>query len=74
MFTEDERKVLSLLAAGHSDDEAARRLHWSRRSFERRVHAAVHKLGARTRFQAGFLLARSGWLDEEEVSDCGRTS
>lgn len=62
--TRDERRLLSLLAEGATDEIAAARLGWSRRTLERRLKAAMEKLGALSRLQAGVLLAQAGWLDD----------
>ncbi|TDD92150.1 transcriptional regulator [Actinomadura darangshiensis] len=47
--------VLTLLAAGLTDDAIARRLSISTRTVQRRVRDLCDRLGARTRFQAGAL-------------------
>ena len=62
--TEEERAVASLLVTGMTDEMAARRLGLSRRTFRRRLKALMDKLGARSRFQAGFMLAETGWTTE----------
>lgn len=62
--TDEERAVASLLVTGMTDEMAARRLGLSRRTFRRRLKALMDKLGARSRFQAGFMLAETGWATE----------
>jgi DNA-binding NarL/FixJ family response regulator len=62
--TDEERAVASLLVTGMTDEMAARRLGLSRRTFRRRLKALMDKLGARSRFQAGFMLAETGWTNE----------
>jgi DNA-binding NarL/FixJ family response regulator len=62
--TDEERAVASLLVTGMTDEMAARRLGLSRRTFRRRLKALMDKLGARSRFQAGFMLAETGWTSE----------
>lgn len=62
--TDEERAVASLLVTGMTDEMAARRLGLSRRTFRRRLKALMDKLGARSRFQAGFMLAETGWTTE----------
>lgn len=62
--TDEERAVASLLVTGMTDEMAARRLGLSRRTFRRRLKALMDKLGARSRFQAGFMLAATGWATE----------
>jgi DNA-binding NarL/FixJ family response regulator len=64
--TEEERAVASLLVTGMTDEMAARRLGLSRRTFRRRLKALMDKLGARSRFQAGFMLAETGWASERQ--------
>ncbi|MDQ3916806.1 MAG: LuxR C-terminal-related transcriptional regulator [Actinomycetota bacterium] len=56
--------MASLLVTGMTDEMAARRLGLSRRTFRRRLKALMDKLGARSRFQAGFMLAETGWTNE----------
>lgn len=62
--TRDERRLMVLLAEGLTDERVAAKLGWSRRTLDRRLRAAMTKLGARSRLQAGVLLVRAGWLDE----------
>ncbi|MGP4027017.1 winged helix-turn-helix transcriptional regulator [Actinomadura sp. 3N407] len=50
--------VLTMLAAGLTDDAIARRLAISTRTVQRRVREICDRLGARTRFQAGVLSTR----------------
>jgi DNA-binding CsgD family transcriptional regulator len=59
--TEDERRILSLLALGLSDDAIARQLGIGLRTVQRRVQALLVRLGAGSRFQAGVLAADRGW-------------
>ena len=59
--TEDERRILSLLAVGLSDDAIARQLGIGLRTVQRRVQALLVRLGAGSRFQAGVLAADRGW-------------
>ncbi|MDO5627135.1 MAG: helix-turn-helix transcriptional regulator [Mobilicoccus sp.] len=54
--------ILSMLAAGATDATMAARAGLSQRTVERRVSALMTQLGAATRFQAGVLAARRGWL------------
>ena len=61
--TDEERAVASLLVTGMTDEMAARRLGLSRRTFRRRLKALMDTLGARSRFQAGFMLAETGWAE-----------
>jgi DNA-binding CsgD family transcriptional regulator len=59
-----ERALLSLLWAGSTDETAAARLGVSVRTVRRMVAALMHRLGARSRFQAGAKAADRGWLVE----------
>jgi DNA-binding Lrp family transcriptional regulator len=56
--------LLTLLAAGAKDETIARQLGISPRTVTRRVAELLDQLGARTRFHAGVLAARNGWLIE----------
>ncbi|MFJ5221221.1 LuxR C-terminal-related transcriptional regulator [Streptomyces sp. NPDC088354] len=60
-LTEDERRILSLLAVGLSDEAIARQLGIGLRTVQRRVQALLVRLGAASRFQAGVLAAGRGW-------------
>jgi DNA-binding NarL/FixJ family response regulator len=62
-LTPQERKLLSLLAAGSTDESAGRRLGLSARTVRRMVANLLTRLGAGSRFQAGAEAARRGWLD-----------
>ncbi|MFJ2864261.1 hypothetical protein [Kitasatospora sp. NPDC087314] len=57
-----DRRILTLMASGATDDAIARRLGLGRRTVVRRVSALSAQLGATTRFQAGVQAARRGWL------------
>lgn len=59
---ERDREIITLMAAGATDDAIARRLRLSRRTVVRRAAALLDRLGATTRFQAGVQAARRGWL------------
>jgi DNA-binding NarL/FixJ family response regulator len=54
--------LLTLLAGGAKDETIARQLGISPRTVTRRVAELLDELGARTRFQAGVLAERHGWL------------
>lgn len=56
------RDLLSLLAAGLTDDAIARELGVSERTVGRRVARLEQLLGAASRFQLGLQAARHGWL------------
>lgn len=55
-----EEQLVRLLAAGMGDDAIQRALGVSASTVHRRVHDLMRRLGARTRFQAGYQLARAG--------------
>ncbi|PZG14402.1 helix-turn-helix transcriptional regulator [Nonomuraea aridisoli] len=59
-----DTEVLALLAAGMKDDAIARQLGLSPRTVQRRVQVLCERLGARTRFHAGYLAARHDLLDQ----------
>ncbi|HEX2133595.1 MAG TPA: helix-turn-helix transcriptional regulator [Actinophytocola sp.] len=61
-LSEQDRAIVTLMAAGVTDDVIARRLRLSRRTVVRRVAALLDRLGATTRFQAGVQAAHRGWL------------
>jgi DNA-binding CsgD family transcriptional regulator len=60
-----ERKLLSLLVTGHTDQIAAAALQVSVRTVRRMVRDLMNRLGARSRFQAGAKAAERGWLASE---------
>ncbi|WP_030564935.1 helix-turn-helix domain-containing protein [Streptomyces aureocirculatus] len=60
VLDEESRAVLGALAAGLTDEAAARRLGMSLRTYRRRVAALMADLGATSRFQAGVLSRRAG--------------
>lgn len=62
-LTEAQRELLRLSAVGHTDESAARRLGVSLRTVRRMMSELTERLGARSRFEAGVLAARRGWLD-----------
>lgn len=59
---ERDRRVLSLLSTGASDQIIARQTGVSVRTVERRVRYLMEHLGAATRFQAGVQAVRRGWV------------
>lgn len=60
--TEEERRLLSLLTAGLSDEAIGRHLGISHRTMQRRMSALLKRLGATTRFQAGLRAIARDWL------------
>lgn len=65
----EEQKYLMLLTAGFKDDAIARQLEISSSTVKRRLRELMNRLGARTRFQAGLLACRRGWIDDEPSAD-----
>lgn len=57
------RHLFRLLASGMTDEAAGRKLGLSARTVRRLMAAAMHELGADSRFQAGVEAARRGWLE-----------
>ncbi|MEV1170309.1 helix-turn-helix domain-containing protein [Nonomuraea sp. NPDC049784] len=62
-LSEVERRIVSLLAHGLSDEAIARQLGIGYRTVQRRIQALMARLSATSRFQAGVLAARRGWWD-----------
>ncbi|MET9299321.1 LuxR C-terminal-related transcriptional regulator [Micromonospora aurantiaca] len=61
-LTTPERELMRLLAAGHTDESAARKLAISVRSVQRMMTSLTVRLGASSRFQAGVQASRCGWV------------
>ncbi|WP_327071777.1 helix-turn-helix transcriptional regulator [Kitasatospora sp. NBC_01302] len=61
-LTSGERELLKLLAAGLTDDAAAKRLGVSVRTVRRLMAALMERLDASSRFEAGLKAAQRGWL------------
>jgi DNA-binding CsgD family transcriptional regulator len=61
-LSEKDRTIITLMAAGLTDEAIARRLGLSRRTVVRRIAVLLDRLGATTRFQAGVQAAHRGWL------------
>lgn len=64
--TGDDLQLLTLLAAGLTDQAIARKLGVARRTAERRVRRLMDGFGAQTRFQAGLQAAMRGLFRGEE--------
>lgn len=62
VLTEDDRALLALLSNGVTDETAAREFGISERQVRRRVAVLMRRLGARSRFEAGVLAVRRGWI------------
>jgi DNA-binding NarL/FixJ family response regulator len=65
-LTRQERALLALLATGATDEAAASRLGLSSRTVRRRLRAAMDKLGATSRFQAGYLAGTQDLIEGTE--------
>ncbi|WDZ85551.1 helix-turn-helix domain-containing protein [Micromonospora cathayae] len=61
-LTRQERELMRLLAAGHTDESAARKLAISLRSVQRMMTSLTERLGAVSRFQAGVHANRREWV------------
>ncbi|RAJ42422.1 regulatory LuxR family protein [Kitasatospora sp. SolWspMP-SS2h] len=60
--TAQELELLRLLEAGSTDQVAARQLGVSLRTVRRMMADLTGRLGARSRFEAGVLAGRAGWI------------
>lgn len=65
--SQEERNILALLTTGLPDDAVARQLGMSDRTYQRRIHDMMERLGARTRFQLARHAGRRGWLTDDEI-------
>lgn len=61
-LSEQDRRILRLMAAGMKDEAIARQVEMGARTLQRRVAHLLQLLGAETRFQAGIQASRSGWI------------
>lgn len=61
-LTHQESALLALLSEGLTDGAAGRQLGVSLSTVRRSMAALMERLGARSRFEAGVLAARRGWL------------
>jgi DNA-binding CsgD family transcriptional regulator len=61
-LTRRDRELLALLANGYTDDHISRKLGLSLRTVRRATSDLMARLDARSRFEAGVLAARAGWL------------
>ncbi|MEV0605873.1 LuxR C-terminal-related transcriptional regulator [Polymorphospora rubra] len=66
-LSRQEKQVLILLGAGHTDETISRRLGVSVRTARRVAAGLLARLGARSRFQAGALAVARGWIDETDL-------
>lgn len=61
-LTTQERGLIELLAEGHTDESAGRKLAISTRSVQRTMMVLTRRLGVSSRFQAGVEATRQGWV------------
>lgn len=66
-LTATERDLLRLLAAGLTDADIAAHLDWHIVTVRRRIRVLMDKLGASTRFQAGYEAVMRGWLTDRDA-------
>ncbi|MBB1252795.1 helix-turn-helix transcriptional regulator [Streptomyces alkaliterrae] len=66
---ETRRAILQLMVNGYTDDTIAGRLGMSTRTVASHVRKASELLGSRSRAQLAYLLAKSGYLDDEPSAD-----
>jgi DNA-binding NarL/FixJ family response regulator len=62
VLDDEDRRVLNLLAEGKTDETAAREVGMSVRHLRRRIARLMDVLEATSRFQAGAVAARRGWI------------
>jgi DNA-binding CsgD family transcriptional regulator len=62
------RELSRLLAAGSTDEMAARKMGLSLRTIKRKSADLMERLGARSRFQAGVVAAQRGWIEAGDTS------
>lgn len=58
-----DRKIVALLHVGLTDSAIARQLQLSHRTVQRRLQRIMAQVGVASRFQLGWYVAGSGWLD-----------
>ncbi|GAA1858496.1 helix-turn-helix transcriptional regulator [Myceligenerans crystallogenes] len=61
-LTRQEREVLALLAAGRTDEQVGNRLKVSLRTVRRIYADMARRWAVRSRFEAGVVAARNGWV------------
>jgi DNA-binding NarL/FixJ family response regulator len=62
----DQMRLLALLTTGLPDVVIARQLGLSYRTYQRRLHELMTRLGAETRFQAGVRAVLLGWIPRDD--------
>lgn len=71
VLSDDDRRIIALLALGLPDEAIARQLDIGYRTVQRRIQLMLSRLGASSRFQAGVLAASKGWLTEQRRPEAG---
>jgi DNA-binding CsgD family transcriptional regulator len=66
-----QRRILTLMAAGHRDAHVARITGTSTRTVRRHIAAIMLELGTSTRFEAGVAAHRRGWFEPSTASAAG---
>jgi DNA-binding NarL/FixJ family response regulator len=61
-LTDTEEAAVKLLAEGYTDEAIAKRLGVSPRTARRVAGGLMHRLDARSRFEAGVRAVQSGWI------------
>ncbi|MDQ2956797.1 MAG: hypothetical protein M3Y42_07520 [Actinomycetota bacterium] len=61
-ISQQDRRILELLASGCTDETSAREVGVSVRHLRRTISRLMQELGANSRFEAGVEAARRGWL------------
>ncbi len=61
-ITQQDKRILELLASGCTDETSAREVGVSVRHLRRAISRLMQELGANSRFEAGVEAARRGWL------------
>lgn len=61
-LSQEEEKLLTLLASGATDKSAGRALVWSERTVQRHITKLMRRFGAQTRFQLAMEATRRGWI------------
>jgi DNA-binding CsgD family transcriptional regulator len=69
VVSENRRAIIRLLAQGETDDAIARRLGISVRTCRAHIAHLYKQFGAQSRYQLGFIIARSGMRDGDEPAE-----
>jgi hypothetical protein len=72
--TSQERALLGLLATGATDDSAAQKFGISTRTVSRIMANLMNRLGASSRFEAGYKCASNGWIPRVDAGPGARPS